>query len=114
MKFWENSKNELVFTELLSFFQTFTHDTITLWKHRERFLFLTYNSPPSIKMVLAVACLYQEEGITGMFCHQTGGPITGWAYKREGLFSRGLEYVKILNNWAVGLLRSSSHVQLKK
>ena len=25
-------------------------------------------------------------GITGiMFCHQTGGPITGWAYKREGL-----------------------------
>ena len=21
-------------------------------------------------------------------CHQTGGPITGWAYNREGLQSR--------------------------
>ena len=30
----------------------------------------------------AVACLYQEGGITGMmFCHQTSGPKTGWAYK---------------------------------
>ena len=29
---------------------------------------------------------YQEGFITGiMFCHQTGGPITEWAYKREGL-----------------------------
>ena len=25
-----------------------------------------------------VACLCQEGGITGMFCHQTGGPIIGW------------------------------------
>ena len=34
----------------------------------------------------AVACLHQERGITGiMFCHQTGGPMTRWAYKREGL-----------------------------
>ena len=31
---------------------------------------------------VVVACLYQEGGITGIiFCHQTGGPITGWAYK---------------------------------
>ena len=30
--------------------------------------------------------LYQEGGTTGItFCHQTGGPITGWAYKRESL-----------------------------
>ena len=28
-----------------------------------------------------VACLYQEGSTTGiMFCHKTGGPITGWAY----------------------------------
>ena len=38
----------------------------------------------------AVACLYQggggKRGVTGiMFCHQTGGPVTGWAYKREDL-----------------------------
>ena len=34
----------------------------------------------------AVACLYQQGGITGkMLCHLTGGPRTGWAYKREGL-----------------------------
>ena len=34
----------------------------------------------------AVACLYQEGGITGiMFCYQTSRPITGWAYQREGL-----------------------------
>ena len=33
-----------------------------------------------------VACLYQEVGITGiMFSHQTGWPITVWAYKLEGL-----------------------------
>ena len=33
-----------------------------------------------------VTCLYREGGIIGiMFCHQTGGPITVWAYKREGL-----------------------------
>ena len=33
----------------------------------------------------AVACLYHEEDITGiMFCHQTGGPIAGWTYKRNG------------------------------
>ena len=37
----------------------------------------------------AVACLYQEGGTTGItFCHQTDGPITGWAYKREGLSPR--------------------------
>ena len=31
----------------------------------------------------AVACLYQEGGISGiMFCDQTGGPITWWAHKR--------------------------------
>ena len=29
--------------------------------------------------------LYQEGGIIGMSCHQTGGPITGWAHKREGV-----------------------------
>ena len=30
--------------------------------------------------------IYKEGGITGiMFCHQTGGPITGWAYQRKGL-----------------------------
>ena len=35
----------------------------------------------------AVACLYQERGVTGiLFCHQSGGPITGWAYSREGLY----------------------------
>ena len=29
--------------------------------------------------------LISRGGITGMmFCHQTGGPIIGWAYKREG------------------------------
>ena len=29
--------------------------------------------------------VYPEGGTTGvMFCHQTSGPITGWAYKREG------------------------------
>ena len=34
----------------------------------------------------AVAYLYQEVGRTGiMSCHQTSGPITGWAYKRKGL-----------------------------
>ena len=34
----------------------------------------------------AVACLHQEEVITGIaFCYQTGGPITGWAYKQEVL-----------------------------
>ena len=34
----------------------------------------------------AVACLSQKEGITViMFCHPTGGPISGWAYKREDL-----------------------------
>ena len=32
----------------------------------------------------AVACLYQEGGRTGMtFCHQTGEPITRWAYNRD-------------------------------
>ena len=32
----------------------------------------------------AEACLYQEGGITGniMFCHETSGPLIGWAYKR--------------------------------
>ena len=35
---------------------------------------------------LHVACLYQEGDITGMiFCHQTSGPITGWAFERDGL-----------------------------
>ena len=24
-----------------------------------------------------------------MFCHQTSGPITGWAYQREGLYPGG-------------------------
>lgn len=32
-----------------------------------------------------LACLYQEGDITGIFCHQTGGPKTRWAYNREGL-----------------------------
>ena len=28
--------------------------------------------------------LYQEGGVTGiMFCHQTGGPITGWPDNRD-------------------------------
>ena len=28
--------------------------------------------------------LHQERVITGItFCHQTGGPITGWAYNRD-------------------------------
>ena len=32
----------------------------------------------------AVVHSYQEEAITGiMFCHQTGGHITGWAYNRD-------------------------------
>ena len=31
----------------------------------------------------AVACLYQKGGTTGItFCHQTGGPVTGWTYNR--------------------------------
>ena len=25
-----------------------------------------------------VMCLYMAGGITGMFCYQTNGPITGW------------------------------------
>ena len=30
--------------------------------------------------------IYLERGTTGItFCHQTGGPITEWAYEREGL-----------------------------
>ena len=34
--------------------------------------------------LVAVPCLFQEWGITGiMFCHQPGGPVTGWAYKRD-------------------------------
>ena len=33
-----------------------------------------------------VACLYQEGAITGiMLCHQTSGPTSGWACKREAL-----------------------------
>ena len=33
-----------------------------------------------------LACLYQEGDITGIiFCHETGGPKTRWAYNREGL-----------------------------
>ena len=41
---------------------------------------------------VAVACLYKDEGITGiiMFCHQPGGPITEWAYMREGLIIAGM------------------------
>ena len=32
----------------------------------------------------AVVHSYQEEAITGiMFCHQTGGHITGWAYNQD-------------------------------
>ena len=32
----------------------------------------------------AVACLYQEGGLTGItFCHQTGGPKTGWDYTQD-------------------------------
>ena len=34
----------------------------------------------------AVPYLDNEGGTTGLtFCHQTGGPTTEWAYKREGL-----------------------------
>ena len=30
--------------------------------------------------------IWQEGGITGItFCHQTGGPITRWDYKRRDL-----------------------------
>ena len=30
--------------------------------------------------------LISRRGLTGiMFCHQTGGPMTEWAHKREGL-----------------------------
>ena len=34
----------------------------------------------------AVTCVHQKGGISGiMFCHQTSGPISGGAYKWEGL-----------------------------
>ena len=34
----------------------------------------------------AIACLNQKRGITGIILsHQTGGSLTGWAYKQEGL-----------------------------
>ena len=30
-----------------------------------------------------------------MICHQTGGPITGWAYKWEGLISYNRDFTAI-------------------
>ena len=40
-----------------------------------------------------VACLFQEGDVTGkMFCPQTGGPITGWAYEQEGNITRILPH----------------------
>ena len=37
----------------------------------------------------SIAFLSQVGGKTGeMLCHQTGGPKTGWAYRREGAVLR--------------------------
>ena len=51
----------------------------------------------------AVARLYREGGMTGTtFCHQTqfaqtGGPITGWAYKWEGSSTGILRFITQLD-----------------
>ena len=42
--------------------------------------------------------LISTGGVTGiMFCHQTNGPITVWAYKREGLLP-GMSWYIIIHH----------------
>ena len=43
---------------------------------------------------------YQERGITGiMFCHQTGGPVTRWAYNRARFYDTlNIEYSQLSAN----------------
>ena len=48
----------------------------------------------------AVTILYQEGFTTGItFCHQTGGPITGWAYSAEGLITGILQWADGKFKW---------------
>ena len=46
-----------------------------------------------------VVCLYQEGGITGiLFCHQTGGPITGWVYVIRRAYNRDFMVFSLIFN----------------